>query len=327
MAHDNDRDDDWIERLVSIAGTLGFNKVQVRWKLRNRVEKFREKKQLAGQHVRHAGYEHKICGQCGALQDKGVKRCQQCGAPLAGVKFQMLSRLGFRLPSFVSASSVIGLLILIAYARVALSGDEGTNFFSIGVKTLFRFGGHLPDYVRASGEYWRFGTAMFLHAGIMHLGFNLFALSQVGPALEGIYGRSRFIVIYVVTGLLASLTSFFFIDGVGIGASGALMGVIGLGAGWGHRQGTVQGKAIRNMMVQWFAYTIIFGFMIHADNAAHAGGFASGALIGYYLPAPNRARPDSHPGWIVGSLVAWAAIIFFVVKILWPAYTADFMGL
>jgi len=63
------------------------------------------------------------------------------------------------------------------------------------------------------------------------------------------------------------------------------MGLIGVAAGWGQRDGTRMGLSIRDMMVKWLVYTVMFGFVVHADNAAHIGGFASGALFGYlYKP-------------------------------------------
>src|SRR6185295_9802622 len=95
----------------------------------------------------------------------------------------------------------------------------------------------------------------------------------------------------MVTGILAGWGSELWgLYGVGIGASGALMGLIGLAAGWGHREGTSMGRIIRDQMVKWGIYTIVFGFFIHADNVAHAAGFISGALLGL-VSRPRWERP------------------------------------
>lgn len=99
---------------------------------------------------------------------------------------------------------------------------------SLDVGVLYRYGGHLPAAV-AAGEWWRLFTAVFLHVGLWHLGFNLMALSQVGPPLEEIHGRGRLLVLFLLMGGFANLASGWMgISGISAGASGAIMGLIGL---------------------------------------------------------------------------------------------------
>jgi rhomboid protease GluP len=163
-----------------------------------------------------------------------------------------------------------------------------------------------------AGEWWRLSTYIFLHANLMHILFNLIALQQIGPQIEQVFGRGRMLFFFMLTGIVAGLGSEWMgLRGVGIGASGALMGLIGLAAGWGQRDGTRMGKAVRDQMVMWGLYTMVFGFMMGADNAAHGSGFACGALLGFLCKA-QWERTDNK-GWdilfgLVGALTALGTI-------------------
>jgi membrane associated rhomboid family serine protease len=276
---DKDGGADWVDRATAVARWVGLNPVRVRWKLeawRGRMQARRDELAARAELVRR---RQQSCPACGRLSDGGERRCPSCGESLAGRPSLVLRRIGLALPEFVSVSSVLAAALLAVYARTA-AAQAGAGWFELRIDTLVRFGGQWPPLVDA-GEWWRLGTAVFLHAGVLHLVFNLLALSQVGPAVETVFGRSRMLFFFMLTGLLASLASYAVgRNAVSIGASGAIMGLIGVAAGWGHRSGTAQGRDVRNRMLQWAAYTMLFGFMIRADNAAHLGGFVAGGVLG-----------------------------------------------
>jgi len=105
-------------------------------------------------------------------------------------------------------------------------------------EVLHRIGALEPQAVVAQGEYWRLGTALFLHGGFLHLAFNLFALYVIGPPLERSIGTIRFLVCYLISGLASSAGVVAFSE-IGlvqvaqvIGASGCIMGVVGAWAGF-----------------------------------------------------------------------------------------------
>ncbi len=127
------------------------------------------------------------------------------------------------------------------------------------------------------------------------------------------------ILFYVVTGLIAGLVSAKFQVALSAGASGALMGLVGVAAGWGQRVGTSVGRDIRNRMVQWGVYTMIFGLAVHADDLAHAGGFISGAIIGYAVRTEHVARPKVELAnvitGILGGLVSVLAVMYVLARV------------
>jgi hypothetical protein len=107
---------------------------------------------------------------------------------------------------------------------------------------------------------------------------------------------------------------------VSAGASGAIMGLCGAAAGWGQRDGTSVGRGVRNQMLKWAAYTMIFGVMIHANNTAHAGGFVSGAVLGFLMP-PHWLRRGFVRGtdYAIGGLSVAALAIAFALVLHPPA--------
>jgi rhomboid protease GluP len=316
-APDEEPFDKQIEAVVSVAKALGFNPIRVRWKLRAIVERMAIKSHLVGQSVRHVAYANKVCPRCGAVHAAEAHDCSQCGARLGSRPMQVLNRIGVVTPSFLSMSTLLGALILLVYYAVLRDDPEGSIMaFSIGA--LYRHGGQYAAAVNA-GEWWRLGSAVFLHAGLMHLGFNIIALAQVGPQIEELFGRIRMVIFFMLTGVFANIVSNFWIQGVGIGASGAIMGLIGAAAGWGQRDGTSVGMQARNAMLRWGLYTMVFGLFIHANNIAHAAGFVSGAIIGYFVLPTYRRNAGVGPVTIVLFILSVFMIAASVVFALFPA--------
>lgn len=276
----NDDDDAWIEKVVNVAGNLGFNKMRLRWKLIRWQDKRKKAANLREQQKLHIGYAHKTCGECGAIQDKDEAVCTACGAKLGKRAFQVLGRLGILAPVAISMSTLLAIGILVAYARVWVAAGGG--FGSPSGYLLVDFGGRWPPLI--SAEPWRLLTAVFLHAGLLHLAFNILAIASVGPQIEELYGRATMIGMFVITGVLANVGALQVGKlAVGIGASGGLMGLIGIIAGYGQRLGTARGRGLRDAMLKWSAYTIIFGFVVGADNWAHLFGLIGGAAFGFLV--------------------------------------------
>jgi rhomboid protease GluP len=308
---------DWVEFCARLGGALGFNQVQIRWRLLRLRQRLQRTRRRAEQRALHIGYAHKTCQECGHVVDRSERVCPQCGSRVSSRVMQVIERIGLTLPSMVTVSSLLGLCIVGVYARMLYAGGIGA-LFGFPSDVLYRFGAHFPPAVWA-GEWWRLGSAVFLHVGLWHLGFNLLALSQIGPAVEEVYGRGRMLSFFMLTGVVANLGSEVFgLRGVSAGASGALMGLMGVVAGWGHRDGTTVGRSLRNRMLQWAAYTMVFGFFIHADNAAHGVGFASGAVLGYFIKPVWLRLPGGRTVGVLLGLLGLAAAAGSVFCAVWP---------
>jgi rhomboid protease GluP len=163
---------------------------------------------------------------------------------------------------------------------------------------LTRMGAISEYYVRGQGQYWRLLSAMFLHGSVLHLVLNLLALWQLGALFETMFGTRRFVFIYFLTGLLASVTSLFYAGGPSVGASGAIFGILGAFIFSIRRSPRFRhekwARGIVQQLIFWIVANIAIGMTVpQIDLAAHLGGLVAGLLIGAMLPHP--APPPAPP--------------------------------
>jgi rhomboid protease GluP len=152
------------------------------------------------------------------------------------------------------------------------------------------------------GDYWRLVAAMFLHGGFMHLALNMWALWQIGGIFETLFGSTRFLLTYFISGIAASIVSSILIPAwtPGVGASGAIFGIIGAliislrrSPRWSRKEWS---GALARQLLMWAGINIVIGFtMPGIDNGAHIGGFVAGLLLGL---VPHRVPPPP-PGEIM----------------------------
>jgi rhomboid protease GluP len=206
---------------------------------------------------------------------------------------------------------IINLLVFMAM----LAGGAGLWHSSNSIQLAWgaNFGPATQD-----GEWWRLGSAMFLHFGAVHLTLNLWALWDGGQLVERMYGHARFAGIYFASGLTGNLLSLVAHRGLAVsgGASGAIFGMYGalLVFLWRER------RSLHPHEFRWFfwgaagfaAATLILGFLITGiDNAAHIGGFLTGILGGIIFARPiDAVRSVSRRSRLLaGSVFALAIII------------------
>jgi rhomboid protease GluP len=154
----------------------------------------------------------------------------------------------------------------------------------ISGEALYRLGAKFRPAIYG-GQWWRLVTAVFLHAGLLHIGMNLWCIVDLGPEVESLFSTAKFVVLYLATGVCGFLLSTWWSAGLSVGASGAVMGMIGILIGASFHHGRL-GKDYRGMLWRWVLYIFIFGLLpfFAVDNAAHVGGFASGLALGYFVP-------------------------------------------
>jgi membrane associated rhomboid family serine protease len=161
----------------------------------------------------------------------------------------------------------------------------GLGFISFEPQALYTWGGNYGPAIR-NGEWWRLLTNIFLHGGFMHVASNMVALIFSGVFLEKRIGWKRFLMVYLVTGVVASFTSACWHGAtVGVGASGAIFGTFGfllalLVTGVYPRE---QSKSMLTTIGIYVGYNLLIGLTGNIDNAAHIGGLASGFLIGLLM--------------------------------------------
>ena len=166
------------------------------------------------------------------------------------------------------------------------------------------------------GEYYRLFTAMFLHANIYHLIFNMYALFVMGPQVERYYGKSKFLFIYVLGGLMGSIFSCVFMNeySYGIGASGAIFALFGSVAYFTYYyRATLQGL-LRSQVVPVIMVNLVLGFLMPGiDVYAHIGGLIGGVLISMWIGIGDKYRKADQ---INGAIVFISMFLFMLYLVL-----------
>ena len=142
----------------------------------------------------------------------------------------------------------------------------------------------------SEGEWWRLVTPMFLHAGLMHLLFNMFSLFIFGPELERVAGKARFLTIYLLSGIFANIASFFLggPEFAHVGASGAIFGIFGaFGALVYYTKNAF--PQLRQIMLPIIVISVIMTFLQPGINViGHIAGLIVGFIIGLSYFHPKR---------------------------------------
>jgi membrane associated rhomboid family serine protease len=175
----------------------------------------------------------------------------------------------------VATWALAGLIAAVFGLELVFGGSESAA-------VLLRMGALSPERVEA-GEWWRLFSCTFLHSGPMHVLFNTYVLWILGTQLERILGTWRFLVLYGLSCLGASLVSLAFLDGFSVGASGGLWGLLGAEALLAWRSDGLLPRAMipaaRKAAFINLGINVLNSFRPHVDKWAHFGGGAVGAAL------------------------------------------------
>ena len=201
--------------------------------------------------------------------------------------------LSFFLPKegFYYTPIIIDLNILIFIIMVF----SGLGFMSFNANDLLAWGANFKP-VTTDGQWWRLFTSIFLHGGLMHLLANMYALLFIGIFLEPQLGKTKYLLVYLFTGIVASLTSLWWHDAtVSVGASGAIFGLYGVFLGLLLTKALPKAfanKAFLTSILLFVGYNLLMGLSAGIDNAAHIGGLLSGLIIGFILSQQIKQQKE-----------------------------------
>jgi membrane associated rhomboid family serine protease len=212
---------------------------------------------------------------------------------------------GLEAPATVGLVALNVLVYLITVYQGAGIGRPGGE--------LFEKGALIGAAISVDGDWYRLVTAMFLHASLLHLAFNMLALYWLGTVVEQALGTSRFLLLYFVSGIAGSAGALALSDpfAVTVGASGAIYGILGALLVLEYRAtGTFAGPALGLIVVN-----LALSFAIpNISIGGHLGGLAGGILATFALAHFRYARPRSlGPALVV--LIAFASIVVAYVRV------------
>jgi membrane associated rhomboid family serine protease len=251
--------------------------------------------------------ERLICPEC--MRDASVGfQCPECIAE---------GRKSVRAPRTITGGAIsmragavsmglLGINVVVFLLQMATEGN---------VNSVFQLGA-MQGFAVADGDYWRLFTAAFLHAGILHIAFNMYALYLFGPFVERSLGTARFVIAYVTMAVASSVFVYWLTDPqvATIGASGAVFGLFGRSLVLLIRTR----QDVRGLLV----LLVINAFISLQGNISwqgHLGGFVTGVLLGLALAYAPRDRRSAYQFAAFG--LTWVGIVMAVV-----ARTAQLTG-
>ncbi|MBW8876960.1 MAG: rhomboid family intramembrane serine protease [Acidobacteria bacterium] len=261
-----------------------------------------------------------LCPSCGKLVGVNDEVCLNCGRKRPGMwgLTSVVRNLG-RDAGFVQLVIAGNAFLYLAMLAVDPQHIQMGGLFSLGgpsQASLLRFGasGALPVF--GLGRWWTVLSAGWLHAGLLHIGFNLYWIRILAPETAELYGPGRMVTLYTVSSVCgfaaSSAAQLLHLGGLlTVGASAPILGLLGAMVAYSRRTGSgVVGRTAWSYAI----YMIVFGFLRRGvDNAAHIGGFAGGFLAGYVLD-PRQPETGNHlMGAIVCILATVAAIVASLV--------------
>ncbi len=191
--------------------------------------------------------------------------------------------------------AIMGICVLL-FALMYLLGNGSED-----INTLLYFGANLDVLVK-DGQIYRLFTCIFLHIGIWHLICNMYSLYVIGTEIEKLYGKIKYVIVFIGSGICGSLLSMAFTHNtVSAGASGAIFGLLGSLLYFGYYYRAYLGNSIKRSVIPVIVFNLVLGFMSTGiDNAAHIGGLVGGILLSMMVGVPGKSsRRDNINGTIL----------------------------
>ncbi len=238
-----------------------------------------------------------LCPNCNKLISRDETRCPHCGLsrPASPLKNNLFTR-GLRDPEgviwaviYVNAAMYVLSLILHPGAMELSMGSPFT-FLSPPTQSLFSLGASGTIPIAGYGRWWTLVSAAYLHGGLLHILFNMFAVRNLGPFVVREYGPYRTFAIFTLSSVLGYTVSYAAGVRLTIGASAAVCGLIGAILYYSKSRGGTYGQAVYSQVVGWLVGLFLIGLMPGINNWAHGGGLAGGLALGFLLGYGDKRR-------------------------------------
>lgn len=168
-----------------------------------------------------------------------------------------------------------------------------------------------------AGQWWRLFTPALLHASLLHIGFNMYALYAIGPSLESYYGHWRYLGLYILGAFGGNVLSFLMTSGLSVGASTAIFALIAAEGVFIYQNRAIFGPQARGMLTNVIVIVVanlVLSLSPGVDIFGHLGGLLAGLLFGWFAGPrvtveyiyPEYQLVDqrsSAMAWLMGALV------------------------
>ncbi len=213
-------------------------------------------------------------------------------------------------PKKIIMTKIIMLLCVILYL-VSLFLTDNFNL------SLIILGANHKELVM-QGEFWRIFTNAFLHGSLWHLLINMYSLWIIGTQVENYIGKVKFLIIYILSIIMASLFSLLFLgpNSISIGASGAIFGLMGALLYFGYHYRLYLGGVLKSQIIPIIIVNLFLGFSLNGiDNAAHIGGLIGGYLATMAVGLKYKSNKSESINGIIVYILLCAFLIYALFRL------------
>jgi rhomboid protease GluP len=268
-----------------------------------------------------------LCPGCRKLISKDEPRCPHCGLRRPGSWWNRFLGSGSRdvdvpIRAVIYANiAMYGFSLLLNPTAIKFSLNP-FSFLSPSNGSLLLLGGTGTIPIESFHRWWTLVSANYLHAGVLHIAFNLIAFRQIAPPVVQEYGAYRMFTIYTLGGIAGFFVSYLAGIPFTIGASAAICSLIGAAMYYGKSRGGIYGQAIYRQLGGWAVAIFVFGLIMPGiNNWAHGGGFFAGialAILIGYDEKRMETRFDRLAGIccvvLTASVLIWAVVTSMIIR-------------
>jgi rhomboid protease GluP len=279
--------------------------------------------------MEHAPRNSILCPNCRRLISRDEPRCPYCGTPRPGMALKHFAVFQiFRSPRLF-AKTVIA--VNIGMYAISLLLNVKRPGLTVNPFTLFAPESASLMILGATGEipighyhrWWTLISANFLHGSLLHLLFNMMAFWQLCPLVIREYGIYRTIILYTASGVAGFWVSSMAGVDFTIGASAAVLGLMGASIYYGKSRGGLYGQAIYKQVGGWVLGLFAMGFLIPViNNWAHGGGLLCGIVLGFFLGYEEKSAENRFHR-VIGSL----CVVVIALTLIWAITTGVYLRL
>lgn len=209
------------------------------------------------------------------------------------------------------------IFMIICVIMYGLCAVFSTNILDLDPNILYKFGAlvNVDEMNNNIVELYRLFTSIFLHAGILHLLCNMYSLYIIGPQLESFFGKMKYTIIFIGSGVIGNLLSLAFLQNryVSVGASGAIFGLLGALLYFGYHYRVYLSGVIKSQIIPLILLNLGIGFMAtNINNLAHIGGLIGGVLISMAVGVKYKSSKADIINGIVMTIIFTAFLVYMI---------------
>ena len=209
------------------------------------------------------------------------------------------------------------IFMAISFVLFIITALESLSFIGLNKDVLIRYGAlvNFEEMGKNPIEFYRLVVSIFLHGGLLHLLCNMYSLYVIGPQLESFFGKIKYTIIFIGSGVIGNLLSMAFLQtgDASVGASGAIFGLLGALLYFGYHYRVYLSGVIKSQVIPLIILNLVIGYMgTNINNLAHIGGLIGGVLVSMAVGVKYKSQKSDIINGIIMTLIFTGFLIYMI---------------